>query len=70
MQWFANRRIILKNATKDDCKDCLRRIISDKYAGKTNRAFAEALKRLVHFAKAGEIGEKKDGRDYVSEVCG
>ncbi len=47
----------------------MRSIISDKkYAGKTNRAFAEAIKRLVHFAKAGEIGEKRDGRDYVPEV--
>jgi integrase/recombinase XerD len=68
MKWFANRRMTLKNATKDDCKDCVRSIISDKYAGKTNRAFAEAIKRLVHFAKTGEIGEKKDGKDYVPEV--
>jgi hypothetical protein len=66
--WFDNHRLELKDATKDDCKECLRYITSDKYAGKTNRAFAEALKRLVHFAKTGEIGEKKDGKDYVVEV--
>lgn len=66
--WFGDCHLELKDATKEDCKDCLRHITSDKYAGKTNRAFAEALKRLVHFAKAGEIGEKRDGKDYVTEV--
>jgi hypothetical protein len=36
MQWFASRQIVLKNATKDDCKDCIRSVVSDKkYAGKT-----------------------------------
>src|SRR5690606_3061574 len=68
MEWFGNHNLELKKVTKEDCKDCLRFITSDKYAGKTNRAFAEALKRLVHFAKTGEIGEKKDGKDYVAEV--
>ncbi len=68
MQWFENHKITLKDATRDDCKECLKNITGDEYAGKTNRAFAEALKRLMHFAKTGEIGEKKDGKDYVSEV--
>jgi integrase/recombinase XerD len=68
IEWFDSRHLELKGATRDDCKECLRYITSDKYAGKTNRAFAEALKRLVHFAKTEEIGEKRDGKDYVSEV--
>ena len=41
---------------------------SDNYAGKINRAFAEALKRLVHFAKTGVNGEKRGGKYYVAEV--
>jgi hypothetical protein len=68
VEWLGNHHLELKDATKEDCKECLRFITSDKYAGKTNRAFAEALKRLVHFSKSGEIGEKKDGKDYVTEV--
>lgn len=54
IEWLSNHQLELKDATKDDCRECLRYITSDKYAGKTNRAFAEALKRLVHFAKTGE----------------
>ncbi len=63
--WFEKLQISLKDSTKDDCKEALRNITEDQYAGKTNRAYAEALKRLVHFAKKGEIGEKRDGKDCV-----
>lgn len=62
MAWFDSRHIELEVAVKDDCKECLRHITSDSHAGKTNRAFAAALKRLVHSTKTEEIGEKKNGK--------
>ncbi|MGI0046336.1 MAG: tyrosine-type recombinase/integrase [Nitrosotalea sp.] len=68
LQWFDKTKIPLGDLTRDDCKEALRNITGDQYAGKTNRAYAETLKRLVHFAKAEEIGEKRDGKDYVEEV--
>jgi integrase/recombinase XerD len=42
---------------------------SDDYGGETKSAYAKTLKRLIHFAKTSEIGEKKEGQDYVQEVA-
>jgi site-specific recombinase XerD len=69
MAWFDQRSKIVGNATKDDCRSCLRDIMEKTKAGDSKRAFAETLKKLIHFAKKEEIGEKKDGRDYVDEVA-
>lgn len=67
--WFDQRSKILANVTKDDCRSCLRDIMEKTQAGDSKRAFAETLKKLIHFAKKEEIGEKKDGKDYVKEVA-
>ncbi len=69
LQWFESNNQSLKICNRDVCKACLRSITNDRYAGKTNRAYAEVFKRLIHFAKTDEIGEKKDGKDYVQEVA-
>ncbi|WP_158385653.1 tyrosine-type recombinase/integrase [Candidatus Nitrososphaera evergladensis] len=70
MKWFRKRRIALKDATKEDCKQCLRDVNSSgDYGGETKSAYAKTLKRLIHFAKTSEIGEKKEGQDYVQEVA-
>lgn len=70
MRWFRRRRIAPKDATKEDCKQCLRDVNSSgDYGGETKSAYAKTLKRLIHFVRTSEIGEKKEGQDYVQEVA-
>ena len=57
----------LKNTTKSHCESILSNLISQKnYKGETKSAYALTLQRLVHFAKTGDIGDKRSG--YIKEV--
>lgn len=68
VKYLEQKNLRLENMSRDDCREALRNITCDQYAGMTNRAYAEALKRLVHYAKTETIGEKRDGKDYIEEV--
>jgi integrase len=68
LRWFDKRNIPLKNATKENCKECFQQILDPNHKGPTKAAYARTLKRLVHFAKTGEIGERTFDNDYVDEV--
>ncbi|CAE6488503.1 hypothetical protein [Candidatus Nitrosotenuis uzonensis] len=68
VRWFDKRNILLKDATKENCKEYFQYILDPNYKGPTKAAYARTLKRLVHFAKTGEIGERTFDSDYVDEV--
>jgi integrase len=68
VRWFDKGDIQLKNATKENCKECFQHILDPNHKGPTKAAYARTLKRLVHFAKTGEIGERTFDSDYVDEV--
>ncbi len=59
------------DATIKDCQRVLSVFIERKYTGETKLAYALCLKRLVHFAKTGELGSKGggSGRGYVTEAA-
>lgn len=63
---FEKLKVNLADSTKQHCETVLSIFISRDYKGETKIAYALALQRLVHFAKTGEIGDKKSG--YVQEV--
>ena len=64
---FKKLDIKLKSVRKSHCETILSNLISQKnYKGETKSAYALTLQRLVHFAKTGDIGDKRSG--YVKEV--
>lgn len=58
----------VRDWTREDVDRVVRTMFERKYGNETKRAFLQTIKRLVHFAKKGEIMEKRDGRDYCDEV--
>ena len=65
---FEKMKLKLKNAKKTQCESILSNLISQRnYSGETKSAYALTLQRLIHFAKTGDIGDKKTG--YVKEVA-
>lgn len=53
---------------KEQCKECFQQILDPNYKGPTKAAHARILKRLVHFAKTGEIGERIYDTDHADKV--
>ena len=66
LEEFGQRKISIKNSTKQDCMGVMSVFVARDYAGETKFAYALTLQRLVHFAKTGELGSKSSG--YCKEV--
>jgi hypothetical protein len=49
LTYFTDNNIELAKAPKEDCKKCLLYLLKDSYSGNTKMAYAQCLKRLVHF---------------------
>lgn len=52
----------------DGCKAVLAVLVSEKYSGETKLAYALCLKKLVHYAKTGNLGGRGAAGGYVDEV--
>jgi len=52
----------------DGCKAVLARLVSEKYSGETKLAYALCLKKLVHYARTGNLGGAGAAGGYVAEV--